>query len=199
MVKPFKHNRIVILFTVIILLFLTSAGINIYQHIKINEYNKNFVNLQQHYMSMHIGVFYNALYIPDTSDVQSIMDIETLSQIIEEVQKALVYYDDAKYTENYWSHEQGSDSGIHTIFLINGYIKELQSVYNKLVSNNSISNEDTSTATDAINDLKLIAEWLYNRQENSDFTIYGDRDFYENVYGKLSSNIKENYLPFKYD
>lgn len=198
MVRPFEQKRIAVLFTVIIVLFLTSAGFNIYQQIKVNEYNKNILSLQQHYMSMHMVVFSNAVYIPDTSSTESIMDIDTLNRIIEEVQKSLVYYEDAHYTENYWSSKQGSGSGLQTSVLIYRYITELNHIRNNIISNN-ISNEDINTATDVINDLKIIADWLYNRHENNDYTIYGDRDFYENVYGKLSSDIIENYLPFKYD
>ena len=186
-----KHNKIAILATVICTLFLISVGINIYQHIKVIQFKKNITDLTQHYMSMHEGVFYNALYVKGSYDMQNIKDIETLNHIIEEVQKADIYYEDAKYTENYWGNKQGGvDSGIQTKFLINGYIAELKSLRAKLVANKSITNEDINNATAVIDDLKISAEWLVKRYKNNDFTLYGDKDFYDNVYGKLTSNIK---------
>lgn len=187
MVKLFNNKNNSVVTSVIISLLLISVGINIYQHNKVKESKVDIINLSKQYMSMHEGMFYNAIFASGSSIAKNFKDIESLNSIIEEVQKAEIYYEDAKYTENYLG---AGHSGIQVSLLINGYIAELKDFRGKLIINESITDQDINNATAVIGDLKIIAEWLGKKHSNNDFTLYGDKDFYDNVYGKLSSNVK---------
>ncbi len=196
MVKIFKNIKHSLLIKVTCILLLVSIGINIYQQIKVNNFEKDLMNSSGLSMHNHQIMFGNA--IPSTPpDAQNIKDSEVLNNIIDGVGVAELYYEYAMVAEQYrGSKKVFADGGFQTKILITDYISELKSFRLKLINKENLTSEYINKEIDIVNDLKVIAEWLNKRSMNNDDSFYGDKDIYDNIYEKLSSNFK---LKFDYN
>ena len=94
MLKIFKNIKISSLIKVLCILLLVSIGINIYQQIKVNDFEKKLMNSSETSMYNHQILFGNAL-LSTPPDAQNIKDLEILDNIIEGVGEAEIYYESA--------------------------------------------------------------------------------------------------------
>jgi len=188
MLKIFKNIKISSLIKVLCILLLVSIGINIYQQIKVNDFEKKLMNSSETSMYNHQILFGNAL-LSTPPDAQNIKDLEILDNIIEGVGEAEIYYESAMLSEQYrGSKKVDVDIGFETRFLINCYISELKSFRSKLTTKENLTSEYINSVIDIVNDLKVIAEWLHKMSINSDFS------FSSNLKLKLDYNRYLNWI-----
>ncbi|WP_129721389.1 hypothetical protein [Xylanivirga thermophila] len=184
-----------VLVITVCLLFIASIGLNIYQYRKIIDEKEINMNMAKYYMSTSEVTFMNAFAVTDQDIMEYIADPANLSNFIESIQAADLYYLAAsKCVTEHQLNKGQSFSYIQSRDLINGYLQELRSYRKYLISNKNGSYVHTDQIAMVIADLKTIANWLSERSKNKNFQVYNDDDFYKEVYDNLNSDIKGNYF-----
>ena len=178
-----------ILFLGIIL--LASLGYNVYQYYEKDKTNKWQQSVIENDMRNYEVVFSNAFYDTNTDSIDNNINIsstEELSGVIESIQDAVSYWRAASSL---------LDNGdISTDLLIQGYLQELKGYRSALSNKEEITTDDENLVKGALNDLTTIAEWLYSRYKDNNFSFYTQKDFGNEVLDKLNSEIKNNYINF---
>lgn len=178
----FKLRKV--LLVVLILVFVASFCLNIYQYTEINKHLLNDNNMSQNYMNAHEGAFANALNITSNKSIlEYIKSPNNLSDLIEKLDKSEDYYREAA------DLVQNHSKTIKSEQLIDTYLSSLKNYRGCIETNNIKSYSDN--INQIINDLQTISNWLIKKYNKNDFTVYTDDDFYNNVYKKLGSNVKK--------
>ncbi|HEY5562385.1 MAG TPA: hypothetical protein VIK72_11640 [Clostridiaceae bacterium] len=183
-----------VLVATLCLVILTSIGLNIYQYTDIKKDNVSDRQTLEKYMQNHEISFSN-VFAGDTPIVDYIKNTENLNRVIDGIQNSESYFQIAK---TYFVEVKGKLSGFAgTENLISiGYLSELKSYRVYLESNNKEPYGDINQIMNAMNDFQIIANWLIERNNKNDFTVYTDEDFYNQVYSKLKSGITKTYSKY---
>jgi hypothetical protein len=117
------------------------------------------------------------------SILEYIKDSNNLSNVIDGIQTSENYYQAAasysvERNINYTESEM----------LISLYLQALRSYRSCLIKNDIKSYQ--YNINQIVGDLKIISDWLIERNNKNDFTVYTDKDFHNNVYKKLESSFK---------
>ncbi|MBZ4665066.1 hypothetical protein [Mahella sp.] len=181
---------------IVCLLFIASIGLNIYQYRKITNEKEINMNMVKDYMSTSEVTFINAFEVVDQDMMEYIADPSNLSNFIESIQAAELYYLIAsqRVAAFQLNNKGPSSTYLQSRSLIDAYLQELRSYRKYLMSNENGAYAYTDQIAMVIADLKTIANWLSERYENNNFQVYNDDDFYKEVYDNLASNIKEHYF-----
>lgn len=183
---------------ILCLTLIASAGLNIYQHTEINTIRLNNSHKVENCISNHEASFANVFQgdISNISISEYIKNSNNVSRIIEDIEQAEFYYQEASQFVDTDSYErEGRAIGFSKTpdLILNGYVQDLRTYRANLTANN-VTSEDTSEILTDLNDLRLISDWLDERYKKQDFTVYTDDDFYNDVYNKLNSHVKKGHL-----
>lgn len=174
------------------LLFIVSVTLNIIQynkHISNRNYN---VKMYQYYISEHEVTFNNAFSILKSQVIiDYIHNPDQISIIIEGIQHAeFCYLVASKYADQALTHKQ-AESYMQSRILIDRYLSELRA-YRSYLQVNKDEYRDINQITIVISDLQMISTWLNEKYKNNDFEVYTDKDFYQEVYVHLKSDVKND-------
>jgi len=174
------------------LLFLVSLGFNVYYFNSVRSEEKDNVTMYKYYMEMHAVTFSNALASTGGLEIREfIKNPEHVSNIIEGIELAeFQYLVAAKYVQNE-EHKNKSISILQSQSLIKGYLHELRSYRAHLTSDHSTPYENMNQVYTDIDDLIKISKWI---NENTEFLVYTDQDFYKQIYPDLKSDSKKNFF-----
>lgn len=183
----FKFRKV--LLAVLCLVLIISLSLNIYQYEQNSNIVQNYNGLAERDVSNSEKLFFSALTNNGScKSVASILDYikdpNNLSYVIDGIQEAESYYQAAAS----YSVEQNINYN-ESIMLISLYLQALKS-YRGCLINNEIESYSYNI-NQIVGDLKIISDWLIERNNNNNnFTVYTDKDFFNNVYDKLESSFK---------
>jgi len=189
--KPFFFSAKTLIIT-FILLFIVSLGFNVHYYNAVHFDDKNNVQMSKYYMEMHAVTFSNALASTGGQEIREyIKNADHVSNIIEGIELAEFQY---LVASKYVSNEEQKKKSISILqfqSLINGYLHELRSYRAHLSSPNPDPYENMNQVYTDLDDLIKISKWF---NENTEFQVYTDQDFYKEVYSDLQSDIKKNFF-----
>lgn len=184
-------------FTIVTIIAVVSLLLSVIRlNHKKNAYMANEENFLRSYINNHQITFahyissINSQYLTNESLIE---DHVIIINIIEDLNKSLLYYEVAKDLQN-----KNNYGELLFQSLINDYIFIL-----KEYSAWKTTPEDTAFKKDIVqimNDLLIIGKWLLERNSNNQLELHTDEDFYKNVYPLLSNDVKlESDYQRKYD
>jgi len=171
------------------LLFIASLGLNVYYFSAAKSEERNDIQMYKYYMEMHAVSFSNALSITGGQEITDyIKNPDHLSQLIEGIELAeFQYLVAAKYVPS-GELKKRSLSILQSRTLINGYLSELRAYRTYLsLSNNQKEYGKINRIHTVIEDLITISKWI---NKNTDFLVYSDQEFAEEVIPLLQSDLK---------
>lgn len=178
-----------VLVAILCLILIISLSLNIYLYEQNSNIVQKYNDVANRDMSNSENLFFSALTNNGScKSVSSILDYikdpNNLSYVIEGIQVSENYYQTAAA----YSAEQNINYN-ESLMLISLYLQELKS-YRGYLINNDIKSYSYNI-NQIVGDLKIISDWLIERSNNNDFTVYTDKDFFNNVYDKLECSFKE--------
>lgn len=183
----FKFRKILV--AVLCLALIISIGLNINLYARNYNIVQNYNEVAERDMSNSEKLFFSALTNNGscnsvTSILEYIKDPNNLSNVIDGIQEAENYYQAAasysvERNINYTESEM----------LISLYLQALKSYRACLIKNDIESYQ--YNINQIVGDLKIISDWLIERNKKNDFTVYTDEDFHNNVYKNLGSSFKD--------
>lgn len=163
-----------------------------YQLNSVQTEKRNNISMYKYYMEMHAITFSNTLVSRGGEEIREyIKNPDHVSNIIEGIKLAeFQYLVASKYARNE-GRQHKSIPSFQSQALINGYLSELRAYRTHLYDNNQTPYENINQIYTDIDDLIKISKWL---NQNNEFLVYSDQDFYKGVYPQLESNLKKKFF-----
>lgn len=181
-----------IFFVVLIFILILSVLLNVYQYYRLYNICGNDYKLSENYMKNHENTFINALsYEGSTSLIAYIKDANNLSKVIEGIKESELYY---RAATDFSSNDKLSNrrGGNSEELILGGYVSALES-YRTCILKKDLGSFEYNIGQ-IVGDLELIDNWIEEKSNRKDYSVYTDHDFNKNVYVNLKSKIKSHYF-----
>ncbi len=168
-------------------LLIISVVMNVY-FISINNSNKNEnAILIKNNMERHQGFYLLSISRAEKNN-------ETIFEYFQNPINLFLFIDGLKESAFYYraatqSLSPEENKPYKAISLIEQYINELIN-YRNLIFQQSTS-EFEYDINKIIHDIKIIGSWLENKNQKQLLNVYTDKEFYDEVYSKLLSKVKQ--------